>query len=224
MKRFGIWCYFVLCMIFLISCANNHSPDPSKEPAASSTEAPVSSADSPELTTEPPASAEETPVASTESPTNSVGESFFALIEEGKVGDTEFTIGDSTERLLQQKGEPELMDYFEGGQYFNYGTVTYFTDATMDESNELVHGYIGYIGLASGHEVFGLKLGEANVEQMESALGTNYVIQSPEENSDSYLLSGMWSYEYRAEHYSLIFYSDHQDGVINGALYMKNSK
>ncbi len=220
MKRSAIWCYFVLCTILLISCTNNRSPETSKEPPASSMEAPDSSAES----TEPPASPAETPVASTESPTNSAGEPFFALIDEGKVGDTEFAIGDSTELLWKQKGEPEMTDYFEGGQYFNYGTVTYFTDATMDESNELVHGHIGYIGLASGHEVFGLKLGEANAEQMESALGTNYVIQSPEENSDSYLLSGMWSYEYRAEHYSLIFYSDHQDGVINGALYMRNSK
>jgi len=222
MKRSVIGCYFVLCAFVLISCSNGNSSDPSNEPPASSMEAPVSSAESPELTDEPSASAAESPVASAESPADFAGDSFLALIDKGNVGDTEFTIGDSTERLLQQKGEPELMDYFEGGQYFNYGTVTYFTDATMDESNELVHGHIGFIGFSSGHEVFGLKLGEANVEQMETALGTNYVIQSPEENGESYLLSGMWSYEYRTDHYSLIFYSEHQDGVINGALYMKN--
>ncbi|MBO9599864.1 MAG: hypothetical protein J7559_18840 [Cohnella sp.] len=186
-------------------------------------ESPVSSAESPNHTAEPPASAMETPVASTEDETNAVGDKFLALIDEGKVGDTEFTIGDTTERLLRQKGEPEIMDYFEGGQYFNYGTVTYFTDATMDESNRIVHGHIGFIGFAGGHEIFGLKLGQANVEQMESTLGTSYVTQSPEENSESYLLGEMWSYEYRTEHYSLIFYSDRPDGVINGALFMKNA-
>lgn len=222
MKRSAMWSYFVLCTIFLISCTNDNSPVPSKEPPASSMEAPVSTAESPDLTAEPPASATESPVASTESPSSSVDNTFLALIDEGQVGDTELTIGDSTERLIQQKGEPEMMDYFEGGQYFNYGAVTYFTDANMDESNQLVHGKIGFIGFSSGHEVFGLKLGEANVEQMESTLGTSYVTQSPEDNSESHLLSGMWSYEYRADHYSLIFYSDHQDGAINGALFMKN--
>lgn len=165
----------------------------------------------------------ESPVASTENETNPVGETFLALIDEGKVSDTELAIGDSTERLLQLKGEPETMDYFEGGQYFNYGTVTYFTDANVDESNRLVHGQIGFIGFSGGHEVFGLKLGEANLEQMKSTLGTSYVTQSPEDNSESYLLGEMWSYEYRTDHYSLIFYSDHQSGVINGALFMKNS-
>ncbi|WP_027086469.1 hypothetical protein [Cohnella panacarvi] len=115
------------------------------------------------------------------------------------------------------------MDYFEGGQYFDYGNVIYFTDANYDESNRLVHGQIGIIGFSAGYEIFGLTLGEADWDQVESTLGTSYVAQSPEDNSESYLLGEMWSYEYRTEHYSLVFYSKTQDGIIDGAFLMKNA-
>lgn len=221
-RRSAVLCSIILCTTFLVSCANNNSKDPSKESPTVSIASPVSSAETPAPSTEPPAVATESPVASPENESHSLGESFLALIDEGKVSDTELAIGESTELLIQRKGDPESTDYFEGGQYFNYGTVTYFTDANVNESNQLVHGHIGFIGLASGYEIFGLKLGEANLKQVESTLGTSYVAQSPEDNSDSYLLSEMWSYEYRTDHYRLIFYADSSDEVIDGALLLKN--
>jgi len=57
---------------------------------------------------------------------------YLNLINEGRINNSSMRIGESTEELIKQEGKPENSDYLEGGLYFSYGNIIYFTNADID--------------------------------------------------------------------------------------------
>ncbi|WP_239616849.1 hypothetical protein [Cohnella mopanensis] len=150
---------------------------------------------------------------------------FLNLINEGKINSSSVRIGESTDELIEQKGKPENSDYLEGGLYFAYGNIIYFTNADYDydDSNKILHGQIIGIGLPQGEELFGIKLGFNSMEDARSIFGTESLLTSPDDNLDSFLLSESWSYEYKFEKYNLTFTTKTKNGVLDGAFLWANS-
>ena len=147
---------------------------------------------------------------------------FVKLINAGKINSSEIGIGDSTDELIQIKGQANEIDYLWGGLYFSYDNILYLTDAAYDDDKNILNGRILIIVLGMGEEIYGLKLGSSSIDAAISIFGSGYLLNSPDDNTENFLLSDRWSYEFEFENNNLIFTTDSEGGIIKEAYLWAN--
>ncbi|WP_028559967.1 DUF4309 domain-containing protein [Paenibacillus pinihumi] len=148
------------------------------------------------------------------------GGKFPPSASEGTIDGIDFSIGDLTGDVIRDWGEPENMDYWEGGLYFSYPHIVLFTDARKDSSDQLIDGTIQQMGFREGTELFGAKVGQT-FEEIAAVLGDGYTIHSPEDNSHNEFYADTWSIEYEIGSYLLVFSGEEEKGATDAAYYMR---
>ncbi|MBJ6364287.1 DUF4309 domain-containing protein [Paenibacillus sp. GCM10012307] len=145
---------------------------------------------------------------------------FPSSASEGLIEGIEFGIGDLTSDVIRDWGEPETMDYWEGGLYFSYPRLVLFTDARKDNDDQLIDGTIQQMGFRSGSELFGVKVGQT-FEEIAAVLGDGYTMHSPGDNSHNVFYADTWSMEYEIGDYVLVFSGKAEKGATDAAYYMR---
>ncbi|GGF86766.1 DUF4309 domain-containing protein [Paenibacillus abyssi] len=137
---------------------------------------------------------------------------------EGKVEGIAYGLGDLTEGITEELGEPDQMDYFAGGVYLSYPNVVFFSDAELDGENNIVDGTIKGMGFGTDNSLFGVTIGQP-FEEIAVVLGDGYTMHTPDENVNNEFYAGMWSMEYRVGEYAVIFTAEEENGPTNAAYY-----
>jgi len=158
----------------------------------------------------------ETPGPDAESPPGA--DPFPPSAYEGKLEGLPYGLGDLTEGMIEELGEPESMDYFTGGLYFAYPEAVYFTDASLREDDSVAPGSVKRIGLRPGTSLFGVTVGDA-FTAIAGVLGEPSAIHSPADNADDGYYEELWSAHYRIGDYELVFVADTEDGASTAAYY-----
>lgn len=179
------------------------------------------SADKPEDKTEPPQAEQSTmtPQSDPVQPPAGTGHVFPESATGGFVEGFEFGIGDYTGDVIREWGEPEHMEYWAGGLYLSYPQVVLFTDARLDNEDQVVDGAVKEMGFRPGTELFGAKVGQSFAE-IEAVLGNGYTKRSPEDNKNNEFYGDMWSIEYDLGSYLLVFSGEQEEGPTDSAYYM----
>ncbi|MFS0722805.1 hypothetical protein [Paenibacillus sp. 1P07SE] len=136
---------------------------------------------------------------------------------EGRLEPFAYGLGDYTEALIEELGEPQAMDFFAGGLYFSYADVVYFTDAELSEGDEINHGSVKRIGMRPGTGLFGVTVGDP-LPELAGVLGAGS-LHSPEDNVNDGYYEGQWTLHYALGDYELVFTAESEDGPSIAAYY-----
>lgn len=139
------------------------------------------------------------------------------LAIQGRTDGIEFKINDSTDEIIEKWGFPDLYDYFMGGLYFSFDdqNVLFFTDAELDNNDEIVHGNIKCIGVFKNNkEIFNVRIG-MTFEEIIAILGEPTYVNTLEQNEESELLHGNWTIVYDVGDYDIEFVSKTENGPVD---------
>lgn len=121
----------------------------------------------------------------------------------GMLENIPLALGDSTELIEEQYGQPDAVDYYEGGLYFSYPEVVFLTSAAFAEDGSIEHGKIISIALPAGAAIGGVTVGDT-FDQIESVMGAG------ERYEDEY--DGGWSLSYAFGDYVVTFTAPEETG------------
>ena len=137
---------------------------------------------------------------------------------EGKLEPFAYGLGDYTEGMLEELGEPQAMDYFAGGLYFSYPEVVYFTDAELREDDSVAPGSVKRIGMRPGTELFGVSVGDP-FSEIRATLGERGTVRSMAENANDGYYEDQWTLHYTLGDYELVFEANAEDEPTVAAYY-----
>lgn len=137
---------------------------------------------------------------------------------EGKLESYDYGLGDYTEGMLEELGEPQAMDYLTGGLYFSYPEVVYYTDAELREDDSVAPGSVKRIGMRPGTVLFGVTVGDT-FSEIREVLGEQGTVRSLAENGNDGYYDGLWTLHYELGDYELVFAADAEDHASIAAYY-----
>ncbi|WP_020616835.1 DUF4309 domain-containing protein [Paenibacillus daejeonensis] len=143
---------------------------------------------------------------------------FPASAYEGKLEPFAYGLGDYTEGMLEELGEPQAMDYLTGGLYFDYPEVVYFTDAQLREDDSIAPGSVKRIGMRPGTELFGVTVGDT-FSEIREILGEQGTVRSMVENANDGYYEDQWTLHYTLGDYELVFAANAEDEATIAAYY-----
>lgn len=110
---------------------------------------------------------------------------------QGKIDGGEFGVGESTEKIMNALGQPEMTDNFLGGMYLKYGDIVYFSNGWLEDAGQgaVNHGEVVIISKNGNSPSYGIKKG-MTLEEVKALLGEPDEVWdlTPEELAESELI------------------------------------
>lgn len=135
---------------------------------------------------------------------------------QGKIGNIDIGVGDSTDIIIEKWGFADESEYFMGGLYFKYDDkkTIFFTGAEIN-NGEIIHDKVKCVGVfEQNKEVFNVRIG-MDFKEIISVLGVPTYENTPKQNEESELLEGAWTIIYDIGEYEIKFAAKHENGPVD---------